>query len=66
MTKRRAVRFIFRQAINGDIHSNGGEIIFNTVLGDDNSATDKLVVNGNTSGTTWVSVLNAGAAVLRH
>ncbi|CNH66547.1 autotransporter protein [Yersinia frederiksenii] len=48
--------------INGDLHSNGGEIIFNTVLGDDNSATDKLVVNGNTSGTTWVSVLNAGGS----
>ncbi|OVZ89731.1 type V secretion protein A [Yersinia frederiksenii] len=48
--------------INGDLHSNGGEIIFNTVLGDDNSSTDKLVVNGNTSGTTWVSVLNAGGS----
>ncbi|WP_145543566.1 autotransporter outer membrane beta-barrel domain-containing protein [Yersinia frederiksenii] len=48
--------------IDGDLHSNDGEIIFNTVLGDDNSATDKLVVNGNTSGTAWVSVLNAGGS----
>ncbi|WP_145579709.1 autotransporter outer membrane beta-barrel domain-containing protein [Yersinia vastinensis] len=48
--------------IDGDLNSHGGDIIFNTVLGDDNSATDKLVVNGSTSGTTWVSVLNAGGS----
>ncbi|MGQ7147734.1 autotransporter outer membrane beta-barrel domain-containing protein, partial [Escherichia sp. SS-MK2] len=33
-----------------------------TELGDDNSATDKVVINGNTSGTTRVKVTNAGGS----
>jgi len=46
--------------VHGDYHGNNGWLHFNTVLGDDNSATDKLVVTGNTDGTTNVSVTNAG------
>lgn len=48
--------------VNGNYTGNGGLINFNTVLGDDNSVTDKLVVAGNTSGTTDVSVTNAGGS----
>ena len=48
--------------VNGDYSSNGGTIVMNTVLGDDNSATDKLVVLGDTSGTTNVKVNNVGGA----
>ncbi|WP_183269174.1 autotransporter outer membrane beta-barrel domain-containing protein, partial [Buttiauxella sp. A111] len=46
--------------VNGNYTGNDGLINFNTVLGDDNSVTDKLVVSGNTAGTTNVSVTNAG------
>ncbi len=41
---------------------NGGTLLFNTVLGDDTSATDKLIVSGDTSGQANVRVLNAGGA----
>ncbi|WP_313460845.1 autotransporter outer membrane beta-barrel domain-containing protein [Stenotrophomonas sp.] len=37
-----------------------GELIFNSVLGDDSSQTDRLVVTGDASGEARVSVLNAG------
>ncbi|EMA4391670.1 autotransporter outer membrane beta-barrel domain-containing protein, partial [Escherichia coli] len=43
--------------VNGD-YSGGGTLIINTVLGDDTSATDKLIVTGNTSGDTGVVVNN--------
>ncbi|HAT6800417.1 TPA: autotransporter outer membrane beta-barrel domain-containing protein [Citrobacter freundii] len=46
--------------INGDYTGNNGLLALRTVLGDDLSATDKLVVRGDTSGTTRVSVSNAG------
>ena len=46
--------------VQGDYVGNNGLLHFNTVLGDDNSLTDHMVVNGNTSGTTRVSVYNAG------
>ncbi|WP_145524462.1 autotransporter outer membrane beta-barrel domain-containing protein [Yersinia vastinensis] len=48
--------------ISGDYIGNDGLINFNSVLNDDNSATDKLVVNGNTSGTTRVGVTNLGGS----
>ncbi|NNB06636.1 autotransporter outer membrane beta-barrel domain-containing protein [Pseudomonas fragi] len=48
--------------VTGDYHGNNGLLNFNTVLNDDASATDKLVVNGNTSGTTLVSVTNIGGS----
>ncbi len=40
--------------------AGGGTLMLNTVLGDDTSATDKLVVEGNTSGSTAVLVNNKG------
>ncbi|OOL13584.1 hypothetical protein BRY73_24710 [Ochrobactrum sp. P6BS-III] len=46
--------------VTGDYVGNAGTIAFNTVLGDDNSATDLLNVSGSTSGTTSVAVTNAG------
>ncbi|MBD7975349.1 autotransporter outer membrane beta-barrel domain-containing protein, partial [Escherichia sp. Sa2BVA5] len=46
--------------INGDYTANNGLLVMRTELGDDNSATDKLIVKGNTSGHTRVSVHNAG------
>jgi len=41
---------------------NGGTLLFNTQLGDDTSATDKLIVTGDTTGQANVRVLNAGGA----
>ncbi|MEG5462193.1 autotransporter outer membrane beta-barrel domain-containing protein [Enterobacter chuandaensis] len=46
--------------VYGDYHGDNGNIIMNTVLGDDNSLTDRMVVYGDTSGTTNVVVRNAG------
>ncbi|WP_145524760.1 autotransporter outer membrane beta-barrel domain-containing protein [Yersinia vastinensis] len=46
--------------VNGHYIGNNGLLHFNTALGDDNSATDSMIVNGSTSGTTNVSVDNAG------
>ena len=37
-------------------------LALNTVLGDDSSVTDKLVITGDSAGTTSVSVNNAGGA----
>lgn len=41
-------------------HGDGGTLVMRTQLGDDSSPTDKLVVNGNTSGTTQLLIRNAG------
>lgn len=46
--------------ILGDYHGNGGMLAINTVLGGDDSMTDRMLVEGNTSGTTAVAVTNAG------
>lgn len=46
--------------INGNYTGNNGLLHFNTSLGDDSSATDSMIVNGDSSGTTRVSVTNAG------
>ncbi|MBK5144203.1 autotransporter outer membrane beta-barrel domain-containing protein [Budviciaceae bacterium BWR-B9] len=43
--------------VNGD-YTGGGTLVINTELGDDSSATDKLIVTGNTSGDTGVVVNN--------
>lgn len=40
--------------------SNNGLLEMNVVLGDDDSATDKLIVGGNTSGETYVNFNNIG------
>ncbi|KUR04194.1 autotransporter outer membrane beta-barrel domain-containing protein [Enterobacter bugandensis] len=46
--------------INEDYTGNGGKLVFNTVLSDDTSETDRLIVEGNTSGRTAVDVNNIG------
>ena len=46
--------------VNGNYTGNGGHLLLNTVLGNDSSVTDKLVITGDTSGNTDVSVTNAG------
>ncbi|WP_255324629.1 autotransporter family protein [Budvicia aquatica] len=43
--------------VNGD-YTGGGTLVINAVLNDDSSATDKLIVTGNTSGETGVIVNN--------
>ncbi len=48
--------------INGNYIGNGGTLIFDTVLGGDNSVTDKLIINGNTSGTSSVLFNNIGGS----
>ncbi|WP_175576105.1 autotransporter outer membrane beta-barrel domain-containing protein [Pseudochrobactrum sp. B5] len=44
--------------IDGDYTGQGGLLEIETVLGDDTSATDKLVITGNSSGDTDVKVIN--------
>lgn len=39
---------------------NGGTLVFNTVLGEDDSQTDRLVIAGDATGQANVRVLNAG------
>ncbi|MFD1259952.1 autotransporter family protein [Entomomonas asaccharolytica] len=46
--------------INGDYQGNNGTIVFDTVLGNDSSTTDKLIITGDTSGSTYVKVNNLG------
>lgn len=48
--------------VTGDYVGNNGTLNFNTVLGDDNSTTDRMVVGGSTSGNTTVSITNAGGS----
>ncbi|MBH1389265.1 autotransporter outer membrane beta-barrel domain-containing protein [Stenotrophomonas maltophilia] len=40
----------------------GGTLLFNTQLGDDSSATDRLIIKGDANGKANVRVLNAGGA----
>lgn len=51
-----------RLIINGNYSGSRGTLELSTVLGDDDSTTDKLVVRGNTSGDTAVIVNNAGGS----
>ncbi|HBN0734765.1 TPA: autotransporter outer membrane beta-barrel domain-containing protein, partial [Escherichia coli] len=46
--------------VGGNYTGNNGRLLINTVLGDDSSATDKLVIKGDASGQTRVAVTNAG------
>ncbi|WJR65193.1 autotransporter outer membrane beta-barrel domain-containing protein [Neorhizobium sp. CSC1952] len=48
--------------IGGNYTGNGGQIFLNTVLGDDSSASDRLIVGGDASGTTGLNIVNAGGA----
>ncbi|MFI8717214.1 autotransporter outer membrane beta-barrel domain-containing protein [Stenotrophomonas sp. NPDC077464] len=41
---------------------DGGSLLFNAALGDDHSATDRLVIQGDAEGRAGVRVLNAGGA----
>jgi fibronectin-binding autotransporter adhesin len=44
--------------VTGNYVGNGGTLEIETALGDDASPTDRLVVNGATSGTTGVTLIN--------
>ncbi|UXN60043.1 autotransporter outer membrane beta-barrel domain-containing protein [Phyllobacterium zundukense] len=46
--------------VNGNYTGNGGTLVIETELGDDASPTDRLVVTGDTAGTTNVRVTNVG------
>lgn len=46
--------------VGGNYTGNNGTLLMNTVLGDDSSATDKLVIKGDASGQTRVEVTKAG------
>lgn len=48
--------------VNGDYVGNNGTIVFNSDLGDDTSPADKMVVTGDTSGNTYVQVVNLHGA----
>ena len=48
--------------ITGNYIGNAGNMSLGTDLGDDNSVTDSLLVNGNTSGTTTVTVRPEGTS----
>ncbi|WP_145572648.1 autotransporter outer membrane beta-barrel domain-containing protein [Yersinia mollaretii] len=49
--------------INGDYDANSESLlVFNTQLGDDDSLTDRMIVEGSTSGETNVEVNNVGGA----
>ncbi|WP_227720248.1 autotransporter outer membrane beta-barrel domain-containing protein [Yersinia proxima] len=46
--------------INGDYHSDGGTLTFYSKLAGDESETDRMIVEGNTSGHTNVKINNLG------
>jgi autotransporter family porin len=48
--------------VSGNYIGNNGLMIFNSALGNDTSSTDRLVVSGDTSGTTRVQVNNLGGS----
>ncbi|WP_155412894.1 autotransporter outer membrane beta-barrel domain-containing protein, partial [Yersinia frederiksenii] len=48
--------------ITGDYTGNNGLLNMNSVLEDDGSVTDKLIIAGNTSGNTYVQVNNLGGS----
>lgn len=53
----------FKQlVVNGNYTGEAGRLALNTVLGGDSSTTDKLVVHGDTAGSTDVTVTNAGGS----
>ncbi|MBZ9875022.1 autotransporter outer membrane beta-barrel domain-containing protein, partial [Mesorhizobium sp. BR1-1-9] len=48
--------------IAGNYTGDGGTLEIETVLGDDSSATDRLVITGDTAGTTTLKVANLGGS----
>ena len=55
-----AVSANYHKLTTNDYSANSGTIYLNTHLGDDTSATDQLIITGNTIGTTIVKVFNTG------
>jgi type V secretory pathway adhesin AidA len=52
-----------RFTINGNYSGNNGTVALQTVLGNEASATDRLIVNGGSiSGTSLLAITNAGGA----
>lgn len=48
--------------VNGDYFGQGGQVQLDTALYDDNSHTDMLLVNGDTSGNSYLKVVNVDGA----
>lgn len=48
--------------INGDYAGNSGSLVMHAVLEGDSSDSDKLVITGNATGTTYVTVNNLGGS----
>nr|WP_241391691.1 autotransporter outer membrane beta-barrel domain-containing protein [Yersinia frederiksenii] len=48
--------------VTGNYTSNNGTLVLNTVLGDDTSTTDKLIIKGDTAGHTNVVITNIGGS----
>ncbi len=48
--------------VNGDYFGQGGQVWLDADLYDDNSPTDMLLVNGNTSGSSYLKVVNVDGA----
>ncbi|MEN3931392.1 autotransporter outer membrane beta-barrel domain-containing protein [Microvirga sp. W0021] len=47
--------------VTGGLTSNGGRVVMNTALGNDSSATDRLILDGGTTtGTTNLMIVNSG------
>ncbi|HID8942152.1 TPA: autotransporter outer membrane beta-barrel domain-containing protein [Enterobacter hormaechei] len=46
--------------VKGNYQGDNGKLFMNVQLGDDNSLTDKLIIRGDTSGQSWVTVNNLG------
>ncbi|ECG8590003.1 autotransporter outer membrane beta-barrel domain-containing protein [Salmonella enterica subsp. salamae] len=53
--------------VDGDYTGNGGSLYLNTVLGNDDSATDKLVITGDASGETglYINGIGEGAQTVK-
>ncbi|WP_246667196.1 autotransporter outer membrane beta-barrel domain-containing protein [Bradyrhizobium sp. UNPA324] len=48
--------------VAGNYIGNGGTLVLNTVLGGDSSATDRMVVQGTTSGASTLRITNVGGS----
>ncbi|MFQ9935261.1 MAG: autotransporter outer membrane beta-barrel domain-containing protein [Phascolarctobacterium faecium] len=46
----------------GNYIGDNGQLHMNVVLGKDDSATDKMIVGGDTSGTTYINFKNIGGS----
>ena len=48
--------------VAGNYSGDNGQLHMNVVLGKDDSATDKMIVGGDTSGTTYINFKNIGGS----